>query len=326
MRLGGVARFVLDIEKPEEISQAVEFAEERSLPIFILGRGANAIGRDEGYAGVILRNKILGIELLGEDDEGYTLVRAMGGEEWDSLVAFTTERGLSGIEAMSAIPSTVGAAPIQNIGAYGQDLSQVLENVEVYDIKTGDRKNLPAEELGMSYRQTIFNTGPDKGRYFIVAITIRLKTGRLKPPFYTSLQNYIDENRVTDFSPENIRKMVMEIRASKLPDPAKIPSAGSFFKNIYLSKSEAEEAEDNGILVWKKPGGKYMVNAGWLLDEAGLKGRKFHGMEVNEKAALVLINRSAKSYADLAAARAEIQEIIRDKFGFELEQEPVEII
>lgn len=325
MRLGGDTRFLIDVEKVEEVREAYKLAADRGLPVFILGKGANSIGRDEGFKGVIIRNRMRGIGILESDEKNETLVKAMGGEQWDDLVEFTTERNLTGIEAMSAIPGTVGAAPVQNIGAYGQDISQVLEAVEVYDSATDEYLTLEIEDLEMGYRKTVFNTGSKKGHYFIIAIILRLRTGQIKPPFYTSLQAFVDENQVTDFSPANIRRIVTEIRDNKLPNPEQLASAGSFFKNIYLDQAAAEEAEDDGILVWKKPGGQYMINTGWLLEEAGLKGQEFHGMVVSDKAALVLINRAAQGYADLAAARAEIRKIIREKFGFELEQEPVEI-
>ena len=188
--------------------------------------------------------------------------------------------------------------------------------------------------MQMSYRKSIFNSGESVGRYFIYSIVIRLKKGQLNPPFYRSLQAYVDEHQETDFSPTNIARMVREVRNSKLPDPEKIASAGSFFKNIYLTDEEADEAEARGIEVWRnaKEVGPdspekrtNLVNSGWLLEHAGLKGQVFHGMKVSEKAALILINESAETYADLAAARAEIAQIVYDKFGLKIEQEPDEI-
>lgn len=325
MRLGGEARYVLHVESLADIPEAFSFAKEKGLPVWMMGGGANTIGRDEGFNGVILLNKLKGMELLSQTaDEA--VVRAMGGEIWDDLVAFTAERGLSGIEAMSKIPGTVGAAPVQNIGAYGQDMSQVIESVEAYDTKTGELVVIGKEEMQMTYRHTIFNHGPEAGRYFIVAVTLVLENEpTVRPPFYTSLQKYVDENGVTDFSPLSIRKCIMEIRKEKLPDPAEIPSAGSFFKNIYLSPEEAEAAKARGIETWDGPDGLKVINTGYLIEKAGLKGKVLHGFKVSEKAALILINESAKSYADLAAARAEIKKAVFDKFGYEIEQEPVEV-
>ena len=325
MRLGGDAKYVVEINELSDIPEAYKFAKEKNLPVWIMGGGANTIGRDEGFDGVILLNRLHGIEIISQTADE-VVIRAMGGEIWDDLVEYASERGYSGIEAMSKIPGTVGAAPVQNIGAYGQDASQVLESVEAYDSETGELVVIGKEDMKMSYRSTIFNTGKDAGRYFIAAITIVLENeATLEPPFYTSLQKYIEEHSITDFTPATIRECVSEIRANKLPDPAVEASAGSFFKNIYLDDEQAAEAEARGIKVWTKPNGSKMINSGYLIEEAGLKGKEFHGFKVSDKAALILINESAKSYADLEAARAEIRKIVFDKFGFELEQEPVEI-
>lgn len=326
MRLGGKARYVFEVNELADIPEAYKFAAERKLPTWIMGGGANSIGRDEGFPGVIILNKLRGIEVLSQTADE-VVIRAMGGEIWDDLVAFACERGFSGIEAMSKIPGTVGAAPVQNIGAYGQDVAHVIESVEAYDTKTGELVVIGKEDMKMDYRSTIFNDGPDAGRYFIVAMTLILENeATLKPPFYTSLQNYVEENNITDFSPASIRVAVSAIRAAKLPDPLVEASAGSFFKNIYLSEAEAKDASARGIKVWDKPGGQKMINSGFLIEDAGLKGQKFHGFRISDKAALILINDNAKSYNDLDAARAEIREKILEKYGFLLEQEPVEIV
>ncbi len=325
MRLGGAARFVIEVESPEEVKKAFDFARERSLPTFALGGGANTIGHDEGFDGVIILNRIKGIEVIDETDQNL-IIRGMGGEIWDDVVQFTSEKGWSGIEALTDIPGTLGAAPVQNIGAYGQDVAQVIEKVEAFDTETNQMATILPTEMGMGYRKTIFNHGPNAGRYFIVAVTLKLHKNRMTPPFYTSLQNYVDEHQVTDFSPMNIRLMVRKIRASKLPDPKSLASSGSFFKNVMLSDVEADTAEARGIQVYRGQNGKNQINSGWLIEQAGLKGQEFFGMRVSDKAALILINENAKSYADLARARQYIIDTVKEKFGFTLEQEPVEII
>lgn len=324
MRLGGRARFVIEIEGLDDIKAADDFAKEKNLPIFILGGGANTIGRDEGFDGVILINKMRGIEVLSEDAHAL-IIKGMGGEIWDDFVGFVCNKGYSGVEAMSAIPGTLGAAPVQNIGAYGQDISQVIESVEAYDFWSQKFVVINKGKMKMDYRKSIFNSGKDAGRYFIASVTVRLKRAEMKPPFYTSLQRYIEEHNETDFSPKNIRRMVTEVRAGKLPDPSLEASAGSFFKNVYLDDAEAKKAKEKGIVVWRE-NGKNIINSGWLIESAGLKGKVFRGMRVSDKAALILINDAAKNYADLATAREEIIKIVEEKFGFKLEQEPVEII
>jgi len=331
MRLGAAARYVAEIETLDDLRDAYAFAAQRGLATYILGEGSNVIGRDEGFDGVILLNRLQGIADLGDGR-----FKGQSGEIFDNFVAFTVERGYSGMEAMSAVPGTLGAAPVQNVGAYGQEMSEVLESVEVYDPQSGESSSagqtsanrggnvvkFTTPEMKLGYRHSIFNNGPDAGRYFILSVTVKLQPGAaMQPPFYTSLQQYIDSHGVTDFSPASIRRMVTEIRADKLPDPKLQPSAGSFFKNIYLGPEEAKQAQAKGIPVWD--GGK--VPAGWLIEQAGLKGKELYGFKVSDKAALILVNSSATSYADLARARQAIIDAVHDKFGLQLEQEPVEI-
>lgn len=338
MRLGGDARYVAEIKSAGDLDEAYQFAKNNNLQIWTMGGGANTIGHDEGFSGVIFLNRMKGIfvnsgpELVALDnfnlkdapDELFFTV--MGGEVWDDFVEVAAENGFSGCEAMSLIPGTVGAAPVQNIGAYGQDVSQIIESVAAFDLVEGQNVVLSKDELGMGYRHTRLNFGADAGRFFVVSITVKLQRGTLRPPFYNSLQKYIDTNNIHDFSPKNIRRIVCEIRNSKLPDPEKVASAGSFFKNVYVDKLAADKAETNGIPVWRNADGSGKINSGWLIEACGLKGKESHGFRVSEKAALVLINESAKSYADLAAVRNEIINAVKEKFGFVLEQEPVEIV
>lgn len=322
MRLGGNARYVIEITSEDDVEPAYAFADEKELPIYVLGSGSNIIGRDGGFNGVILVNKIMGMGVYEEEHDGVIDLYANSGELLDDFVAYSVQRGWHGIEALSAIPGTVGAAPVQNVGAYGQDIAQTLVLVRAYDELLEEFVDLPAYDLDLSYRHSIFNSGDKVGRYFITKIVVRLNREKMEPPFYTSLQAWLDQHGVTEYTPEMIRHAVCEIRASKLPDPALIASSGSFFKNVYLtSDEEIEAAKARGIPVWD--GGK--IPSGWLIEHAGLKGQVFHGMRVSDKASLVLINESARDYADLAAAREEIIRIVREKFGYTLEQEPMEL-
>lgn len=322
MRLGGNARYVIDIESEEDVPAAYAFADEHELPFYVLGSGSNIIGRDKGFNGVILVNKIRGMGIESEEDNGRIELYSYSGELLDDFVRYSTRLGFSGIEALSAIPGTVGAAPVQNVGAYGQDISQTIVSVRAYDQLFEDFVEIPKIDMDLSYRHSIFNSGKDVGRYFITKVVVCLKRAELKPPFYNSLQKYIDDNGITEYSPETIRQAVRAVREGKLPDPAEIASSGSFFKNVYLdSEKDIQVATAKGIPVWD--GGK--IPSGWLVENAGLKGRSFHGMRVWDKAALVLVNENAHSYADLAAARGEIVDIVYEKFGYKLEQEPMEL-
>ena len=333
MRLGGPADFLIEIENPEECVEAFEFAEEKNLPVYFLGLGANSIGLDSGFRGVILKNDIKGYKILQEDDREL-VIEVGGGEIWDDFVEFVSNKGFSGVEAMSKIPGTVAAAPVQNIGAYGQEVSNTLKSVSAFDSLLDEFVEIPASEMDFSYRHSIFNSGETKGRFFILTATFRLQKKNLEPPFYNSLQQYLDAYNITEYSPTNIRKVVSAIRADKLPDPKDTPSAGSFFKNIYLDEKSAKLAEAKGVPVRKtektnKNGKKYTeykVNTGWLLENAGLKGKTFHGFQVSDKAALVLINVSATSEQDLELAKQEISSAVQEKFGLTLEQEPVFIM
>ncbi|MBR3055842.1 UDP-N-acetylmuramate dehydrogenase [Candidatus Saccharibacteria bacterium] len=318
MRLGGPAKYVIEIEQPAEIPEAYNFAAQQNLPVFILGYGANVIGHDDGFNGVILINRMRGIEIVTGGQ-----IKIMGGEYWDDVVSYTCERGLTGIEALSKIPGYAAAAPVQNIGAYGQDISQTFVSADVYDSAAGTFKTLGRQDLNFSYRKSALNTTA-KGRFFVISITLALKHGQMPRPFYNSIERHIEEHAITDFSPQSIRTIVSAIRAAKLPDPREKASAGSFFKNIYLTAAEADFAESKGYPVHRGQDGN-KINSGWLIEQAGFKGALLHGIRVSPTAALVLINESATSYADLAAARSEIVTKVYDKFGYWLEQEPVEI-
>ena len=324
MRLGGPARFVVSVRRAEEVAEAYQFAEEQGLPTWALGWGANTIGRDEGFPGVVILNELKGVEIVREVGDTVQ-VKWMGGEVWDDAVAWACERGYTGIEALSLIPGTVGAAPVQNIGAYGQEVGQVLVSVEAYDRRERRMRVLRRDEMGLGYRRTRFNTGADAGRFYIVSVTLELKRGQMQPPFYNSLQRYIDEHQETDLSPAGVRRMVCAIREAKLPDPRKEASAGSFFKNVIVPAEQVAEMEARGIPVRRLEDGRGKINSGWLIEACGLKGQRLHGFRVSEQAALVLINESATSYLELTMARAEIVGTVEAKFGVRLEQEPVEM-
>ena len=321
MRLGGPARYVLEVESPQDVADAYGFARQYGYPTFVLGYGANAIGHDEGFSGAIIINRMRGIS--EEPIENGLRLKVMGGEYWDNVVEYSTKKKLTGIEALSKIPSLAGAAPVQNIGAYGQEIADTLVEIDVFDSAAMTFKTLKKADLGFSYRKSILNT-TEKNRYFVISITLELHYGEMKRPFYRSIENYIAEHDLVKLDPAGIRQIVSVIRAEKLPDPREKASSGSFFKNIYLTDKEAEIAEDKGYPVYRGHDGN-KINSGWLIEQAGFKGKLLHGIRVSDKAALVLINESAKSYHDLDQARAEIVGKVYDRFGYWLEQEPIEI-
>lgn len=312
-------------DSPGDVVSLYRNARKENLPIFVLGGGSNVITHDEVFEGVVLLNKIKGFEIISETDET-TDVKIGAGEVWDEVVEKAIGLGLQGIEAMSGIPGTAGAAPVQNVGAYGQEIADTLISLEAYDSKTDTIVTISADECDFSYRNSIFRD-KEKGRYCILNITLRLNKAEPKPPYYASLQKYIDENDIREVNLSVIRVAVLNIRSEKLPDPAELPSAGSFFKNALVEKWKLEELqkEYNGIPNYAMSDGRYKIPTGWLIDKAGLRGYRSHGMRVYEKNALVLVNDSATGYDDLAAIREEIMQIVFDKFGIKIEQEPLEL-
>ncbi len=325
MRLGGAAHLTADITTKEDIPRFYEFAKQHSLPTYILGGGSNVLARDEGFNGIVGKMMITGVELLEETDSFFSL-RVGGGEVWDELCAFTTAKGSSSIAAMSAIPGTVGAAPVQNIGAYGQEAADVITKVHAYDSQRGEFVTLSAQQCDFSYRHSIFR-GEASGRYCIYAVTMQFSKRPPQPPYYAALQTYLDEHAIEQPTPLQIREAVTAIRAQKLPDPALQPNTGSFFKNAIVDTETFTRLQQDieSVPHYPMPDGRIKVPTGWLIQQTGLKGELLHGMRVNPANALVLINESASSYSDLAAARQYIIDAVHKKFGITIEQEPLEI-
>lgn len=325
MKLGGEARYMATADSASDVVSLYRNARKENLPSFVLGGGSNVITHDEVFEGIVLLNKIKGFEIISETDET-TDVKIGAGEVWDEVVEKAIGLGLQGIEAMSGIPGTAGAAPVQNVGAYGQEIADTLISLEAYDSKTDTIVTISADECDFSYRNSIFRD-KEKGRYCILNITLRLNKAEPKPPYYASLQKYIDENDIREVNLSVIRVAVLNIRSEKLPDPAELPSAGSFFKNALVEKWKLEELqkEYSDIPNYAMSDGRYKIPTGWLIDKAGLRGYRSHGMRVYEKNALVLVNDSASGYNDLAAIREEIVQIVFDKFGIKIEQEPLEL-
>ncbi len=325
MRLGGSARFMIPVTTADEIGTVYRNAKEQSLPVFVLGGGSNVIAHDEGFDGIVLLNRIKGFEIISDDKSAVT-IKIGAGEVWDEVVAKTVDMGLSGVEALSSIPGTAGAAPVQNIGAYGQELSDVLVELEAYDSHTEAVTVMPAAECGLSYRHSVFR-GDETGRYCIISITIKLYYAAPQPPFYAALQKYLDEHKITVFTPKFIRDAVIAIREEKLPNPSERPNAGSFFKNPIIEDWQFSRIKEQfpEIPSYGMPDGEHKVSAGWLIEQVGLKGQLLHGMRIHDKNALVLVNESATSCADLAAARADIIQKVYDMFQIQLEQEPLEL-
>lgn len=324
MRLGGIAAHLVEIHDRAELTEAVAWATTQQLPLMMIGGGSNIVWKDEGFPGLVLVNKMKRFEVF-EEDATNVYVTVGAGELWDSVVERTVQAGLTGIEALSLIPGTTGATPVQNVGAYGQELSQTLTTVEAYDLQVKQFVNIPGMDCAFGYRTSRFKT-TDRGRFFITAITVHLTKGKPQPPYYPSVQGYFDEHDVKDVTPQALRDAVIAIRSAKLPDPAVVANNGSFFANPVVDKGTFAtlEADYPDIPHWDTSDGRVKLAAAWLLEQSGFKD--FHdsetGMATWARQPLVFVNESAKSTADLLKFRQKILDAVQAKFGITLLQEP----
>jgi len=325
MKIGGKARFITEVRTPDEVAEVYRNAKSKQIPIFVIGSGSNVIAHDEGYNGLVIRIRIPGFEII-TDDINNTTIKIGAGEIWDTVVKRVVDMDLSGIEAMSGIPGTAGATPVQNVGACGQEIADTLQSLEAYDSQNDSFVNLQNDDCGFAYRDSIFRNIAI-GRYVITSITIKLSKNQPQPPFYDSLQKYLDKHEIKLYTVEVIRNTVLEIRKTKLPDPSVFPNSGSFFKNAVVEQWQLDDLRriSSDIPTFELGDGRYKIPSGWLIENVGLKGSLIHGIRVYDKNALVLINESASSYDDLANARDEVIGKVRDKFRIQIQQEPLEI-
>lgn len=321
MHLGGVAKAATEAHSKDEVVEAINWAEQQKMPFLVLGEGSNVVFGD-GFSGLIILNRIPGFEVL-DDNDNSTTIKIGAGENWDKIVERTVDMNLEGIETLSAIPGTAGATPVQNVGAYGQEIKDTFVELEAYNIQTKKFEILKLEDCKFAYRRSIFKPIADR-KYVIVNLTLKLNKTMPKRPFYPSLQRYIDQAGITDYTVKNIRDAVVAIRANILPDPKIIPNNGSFFKNPLVSKQKAAElkAQWPDMPQFDMPESQVKIPAGWLIEHAGLKGYSAHGLKTYENNALVIINESAENADDLKLFKEEIIEKVKENYGVELEQEP----
>ncbi len=247
------------------------------------------------------------------------------GENWDAVVARTVQAGLSEIEALSLIPGTCGATPVQNVGAYGQEIADVLVSVEAYDLHTRAFLNIPVGECGFGYRTSRFKT-TDRSRFLITGLTMHLFKQNPAPPFYRALDEYLTARGVSEFTPQIIRVGIIDIRSHKLPDPAQVANNGSFFANPLIDESTLIDIQASypNVPHWPTSDGRIKIPAAWLIEQAGFKD--YHdpetGMATWPKQPLVLVNEQAESTASLLRFKQKIVDAVQQKFGITLEQEP----
>ena len=327
--VGGPARYFAEAKTIVEVGAAVDQARSRQLPMFVLGGGSNLVISDSGWPGLVLKIAIGGMDFRVES--GQAIFEAGAGEEWDRLVKAAVDRDCAGIECMSGIPGSVGGTPVQNVGAYGQEVAETIRSVQALDLRDGQLRELCNEACGFEYRTSIFNT-TEKGRYIILRVTYALRPGGEPRIEYADLKKHFAGKSSPGLV--EVREAVRQIRASKsmliTPGDEDARSAGSFFKNPVLSEGEfralEERAAERNLKIPSYPAlqAQRKVSAAWLVEQSGFrKGYTRGPVGISRKHALAIVNRGGARAADVIALKDEIQQRVMDTFGVELQPEPV---
>jgi UDP-N-acetylmuramate dehydrogenase len=327
--VGGPSRWYAEARTEEDLRTAVEWTAECRLPLFVLGGGSNLVVSDAGWPGLTLRVGLRGVEQRSE--RGRQIFEAGAGEDWDGLVERAVGADCAGIECLSGIPGTVGGTPVQNVGAYGQDVSETIAGVRALELGTGVYREFTNEECGFAYRTSLFNT-VDRDRYVITRVTFALtRSGKPKIEYAELKKRFAGRNGA---SLSEVREAVREIRRTKamliVEGDEDCRSAGSFFKNPVVDEATyeriAEQVAAKGLTVPKYPAGegRAKLAAGWLVEQSGFaKGFTMGRVGISRKHALAIVNRGGATAAEIVALKDRIQRGVRETFGVELVTEPV---
>ncbi len=328
MQVGGPARYLAEAESEDEVREAVRFARARNLPLFVLGGGSNLVVADSGWPGLVLKVAIGGINTQSNGaafDVG-------AGVNWDDFVAQAVSRNCAGVECLSGIPGSVGGTPVQNVGAYGQEVSETITSVRALDVKEDRILDLDKAACGFHYRTSIFNT-IERGRYIILRVSYRLIQDGAPSLKYADLKKHFGASP-NQPSLAEVRDAVRHIRRSKgmliVAGDADSRSAGSFFKNPILADAQfkdlASRAESRGLEIPSYPAlaAQRKISAAWLVEHSGfVKGFKLGAAGISHKHALALINTGKASAADIVRLKETIQKVVQEVWGILLEPEPV---
>lgn len=323
------ARFFVEVEKEEDLYKLFELDEFKNNAKLFLGGGSNVLFTKD-FEGIVVLNRLKGIEVLEEDDES-VLIKSFGGEVWDDLVSFVCDRGYWGIENLAFVPGTVGGAPMQNIGAYGVELKDTLEYLEAYEIETGEKKVFTNTECEFGYRDSIFKNKL-KNKYFISAIVLKLSRIEKKNIEYKVLKDFLIENNIEPNSPKIVAEAVTNIRQTKLPDPKVLGNAGSFFKNVYIGKEKLESllkvypdmpyfVESENYVGGGIASAHIKIPSAWLIEQCGFKGKKVGNVGMHTKQALVLVNYGGATGNEIYDFANKVINEVFDKFGIKLNPE-----
>lgn len=325
-RVGGAARYFVQAASEADVLEAAQAARERGWSLAVLGGGSNLLVPDEGVDGLVLQVAIRGVEQTGD------LFDVAAGEGWDAFVSHTVAAGYAGVECLAGIPGSVGASPVQNIGAYGQEVAQTIESVRALDRKTGAFVKLPAAACGFQYRRSVFNS-EQRDRYVITRVRFRLRAGGTPDLRYADLQRWF-AGRATAPTLVEVAEAVREIRGAKgmvlAEDDPDTWSAGSYFKNPVVPENRLTAmaavagVEPEKVPHWPAGEGRIKLSAAWLLERAGFgKGYRLGAAGLSTKHALALTNRGGATHADLVRLEEAIRAGVRERFGVVLEREPV---
>jgi UDP-N-acetylmuramate dehydrogenase len=331
-KVGGPARYFVEARSEDEVHEGVAWTRERKLPLFVLGGGSNLVVADAGFPGLVLKIALRGINQ--HDQSGKKIFDVAAGEDWDEFVAHSVARNCAGIECLSGIPGTVGGTPVQNVGAYGQEVAETIVSVRVLDLAQDKVREIANRDIGFTYRTSIFNTA-ERGRYIVLRVSFTLTPGGVPHIEYADLKKFFAGKPAPTLA--ETREAVRKIRHSKAMlivegDPD-CRSAGSFFKNPIVPTTKYSEVADaakrRGIQaeVPKFPAsanGHVKLSAAWLVEQSGFhKGLTRGAVGISSKHSLAIVNRSGARAADIVAFKQEIQKQVAEQFGINLQPEPV---
>lgn len=332
-KVGGPARYFIDAHSEHEVSEAVAFALARKLPLFVLGGGSNLVVSDDGWPGLALKVSLAGVEFEGDLQK--MLFYAGAGENWDSLVALAVSKNCGGIECLSGIPGTVGGTPVQNVGAYGQEVSETITRVRALELATGKVLELSNGDCGFSYRSSIFNT-TRRDQYIVLEVSYRLHRNGDPRIEYADVKKFFAAANIEKPTLQQVRDAVRSIRQSKamllVEDDEDCRSAGSFFKNPIVSTDEANriqalaEKRIPGATMPRYPAaeGQVKLAAAWLVEQSGFpKGYSLGPVGISRKHTLAIVNRGGATAKDILALKDAIQKKVFDVWGVNLQPEPV---
>lgn len=320
-KIGGNAQFFCTVKNEEELVEALNFTKENDLPFFILGGGSNILISDKGLNCLVIKMEMKGIDFV-ENEDGNVEVKAQAGENWDKLVNLCVEKRLYGLENLSLIPGTVGATPVQNIGAYGAEIKDTIDEVRVYDTKTERFVDMRNIDCSFSYRSSLFKENHE--RYIIVSVTFILKKNGKVNFDYKDLKEYFLQKNITNPKLSEIRKAVISVRTYKFPDINIVGTAGSFFKNPIITRGQAHALKEKypNIPLFPTEDERLKTSTAWIIDHiCGYKGASVGNVGTYKNQALVIVNNGNATAEEVKVFAETIVSMVKEKTGIDIERE-----